>query len=396
MHSTFENFLQHLQKNYFASNPSITDSLTPNLISPFVLELPKSVLLEAKNIVSDIYNLSKSKTYRHLVQPDLPFPLDGVQQTPSLFNSLDIHIDSDHQLKIIEINTNASSYLVNLENYEQRGISTFPQARSDLKRVFTETFGDHLKPGALFLVLDENPTKQNLYIEFLLFKKFLEQEFSVQVAIADPQELSLNPDHTLIYKGQAVAGIYNRFTDFYFSDSPALAEAYKHNNTLISPNPLTYGLLADKKRFFNLTPQFFSDLAQRENLPLSHLSAAVLSSTRFADFPSKEELWKNRAKYFFKPPNSFGGKSVYRGKSISHVVFDRLYDSESGPEYIAQQLAPAPEVTFTHENAEHTFKYDLRFYFFEGQIQLAAARIYQGQLTNLKTPLGGLTPLVFV
>jgi glutathionylspermidine synthase len=396
MHPIFENFRQHLQKKYFASQPALTDSLTPNLISPFVLKLPKSVLTEARNIVADTFKLSKSPRYRALVQPSLPFSLDEVQQTPSLLNSLDIHIDTENKLKIIEINTNASSYLVNLENYLQQGIGTFPQAYEDLKTTFVKTFADHLKPGALFLVMDENPSRQNLYIEFLMFKDFLQKEFSVNVEIADAKELTLASDKGLLWQGQAVSGIYNRFTDFYFSTNAALAEAYRHQTTLISPNPLTYGLLADKKRFYSLTPDFFAELQEKENLSLPHLSAAVLTAKRFAEFSSKDELWKTRSQYFFKPPNSYGGKSVYRGKSISHVVFDRIYTSESGPDYIAQQLAAPPEVTFDYEGASHTFKYDLRFYFFEGEIQLAAARIYQGQLTNLKTPLGGLTPIEFV
>jgi hypothetical protein len=56
---------------------------------------------------------------------------------------------------------------------------------------------------------------------------------------------------------------------------------------------------------------------------------------------------------------------------------------------------PAPEIDIPYDNQNLHFKYDLRFYFFEVEIHLGMARLYQGQVTNLQTPLGGLTPLEF-
>lgn len=40
-------------------------------------------------------------------------------------------------------------------------------------------------------------------------------------------------------------------------------------------------------------------------------------------------------------------------------------------------------------------KADIRCYVYNGQIQLVAARLYQGQTTNFRTPGGGFAP-VFV
>ncbi|UUZ49727.1 hypothetical protein LP420_05925 [Massilia sp. B-10] len=39
-------------------------------------------------------------------------------------------------------------------------------------------------------------------------------------------------------------------------------------------------------------------------------------------------------------------------------------------------------------------KFDLRAYTYGGRVQLLAARIYQGQTTNFRTPGGGFAPVV--
>lgn len=41
-------------------------------------------------------------------------------------------------------------------------------------------------------------------------------------------------------------------------------------------------------------------------------------------------------------------------------------------------------------------KLDVRLYTYDGAILLSAARLYQGQATNLRTPGGGFAPLFVV
>lgn len=391
MHSIFENYQQHLQKKYFKNSPLPAERLSENLISPFKLTLPRDILEQAENIAVDLQKLSRSEYYQMKIQDELPFELDSVQKTPSLFSSLDVHVNQHGRLKLIEVNTNASSYMMNAENYEQQNIATFPNALQSLKTAFQKTYGTALKAGNLFLIIDENPLAQNLYIEFLIFQKWVTATFDMDCEIADPKDLSLGPNKELLFQSRPVAAIYNRTTDFYFKDYPQLAEAYKNSATPLSPNPRGYGLLADKKRLLNWNASLFFDLQKNEGLELPHLQNALLETRQFSDFASPDELWAERAQYFFKPPNSYGGKAVYKGKSISRTVFERIYQDD----YLAQELVPPLEVTLPFNGQNHTFKYDLRFYMFEGEVQLAAARLYQGQLTNLKTPLGGLTPIEF-
>ena len=64
--------------------------------------------------------------------------------------------------------------------------------------------------------------------------------------------------------------------------------------------------------------------------------------------------------------------------------------------YVAQRFAPAPELEATDPLTGESvmLKYDLRVYAYAGAIQLLAARLYQGQTTNFRTPGGGFAPVI--
>ena len=53
-----------------------------------------------------------------------------------------------------------------------------------------------------------------------------------------------------------------------------------------------------------------------------------------------------------------------------------------------------PSERWTREDAEpRPLKLDLRSYTYGGKIMLMAARLYQGQTTNFRTPGGGFAPV---
>ena len=62
-------------------------------------------------------------------------------------------------------------------------------------------------------------------------------------------------------------------------------------------------------------------------------------------------------------------------------------------EYVAQALmVPGERVMGVQENPE-LLKFDLRIYTYDGTAQWTAARMYQGQTTNFRTPGGGFAPV---
>ncbi len=63
---------------------------------------------------------------------------------------------------------------------------------------------------------------------------------------------------------------------------------------------------------------------------------------------------------------------------------------------LIQRYQPAQKVpTDDPRSVLENWKFDLRFYVYEDNIQLSCARIYQGQVTNFASPMGGFTSLRF-
>ena len=104
-----------------------------------------------------------------------------------------------------------------------------------------------------------------------------------------------------------------------------------------------------------------------------------------------ERFWSERKRWFFKPPAGFGGRAAYRGDKLTKRVFEEILHGG----YIAQEIAPPPDHLVAVGDGEQRMKADIRCLVYDRRIQLVAARLYQGQTTNFRTPGGGFAP-VFV
>jgi hypothetical protein len=65
-------------------------------------------------------------------------------------------------------------------------------------------------------------------------------------------------------------------------------------------------------------------------------------------------------------------------------------------DYVAQQLVKPSERGILLDERETSLKMDIRAYVYAGEIQLLAARLYQGQTTNFRTEGGGFAPVFVV
>ena len=104
---------------------------------------------------------------------------------------------------------------------------------------------------------------------------------------------------------------------------------------------------------------------------------------------SAAELWLTRRQLFFKPVAGHGSKGVYRGSKLTRRVFENILDED----YIAQTFVPAGERSLKIDDIVTTRKVDIRLYTYGGKLLLPAARVYQGQVTNFRTPGGGFAPV---
>ncbi|MDD4928240.1 MAG: hypothetical protein PHP85_03055 [Gallionella sp.] len=306
-----------------------------------------------------------------------------------VFYGYDFHLNSDGA-QLIEINTNAGGGFLNaLLSGSQVSLPGDAVSEFDLEQVFVDMFrrewqrarGD--APLNCIAIVDQLPEEQYLYPEFLLAKSMFERA-GIRTFISDPAQLEVRDDG-LYVAGTRTDMIYNRLTDFDLQQYPALLGAWHADNVVLTPDPAHYARYADKRNLARLT-----DVDELRALGIAEADIRTLQSAiphTFVVRPELEDaLWSTRKQLFFKPYRGYGSRGAYRGEKLTRRVFGEILQSG----YVAQRLSP-PSERCVDEGV--TLKYDLRCYVYDGQIQLAAARLYQGQTTNFRTPGGGFSPV---
>jgi hypothetical protein len=186
--------------------------------------------------------------------------------------------------------------------------------------------------------------------------------------------------------------VYNRLTDFAL-DEPAhaaLRAAWLDELALITPHPRAHALYADKRNLILLTDPEWLNAADIAAATIDVLMHGI-ARTRLVERAHAEALWAERKRLFFKPAGGFGGKAVYRGDKLTRRVWEDILAGD----YVVQELVPPGERQVQVEAETSALKYDVRNFVYDGKIQLLATRLYQGQVTNLRTPGGGFAPVLY-
>ncbi|MEQ8347256.1 MAG: hypothetical protein RIB84_13515 [Sneathiellaceae bacterium] len=310
----------------------------------------------------------------------------------------DFHLGKDGP-RLIEINTNAGGAFLNaLLARAQRACCSemdmppAPQAFEDAAvRMFQSEWLRQRGTGApdRVAIVDDSPPEQYLYPEFLLAREVLAVR-GLEAIVADASHLRYERGRLSI-EGKPVDLVYNRVTDFAL-DQPghrALREAYRDGAVVVTPNPHNHALLADKRNLSLLSDPAMLKAWGLEPALLARLNAVPRTVIVTPD--SADDLWKSRKGLFFKPTGGHGGKAVYRGDKVTKAVWAEI---ERGG-YVAQTFVRPSERMIKTDEALQVRKMDVRLYTYDSHVLLVAARLYQGQTTNFRTPGGGFAP-VFV
>jgi hypothetical protein len=245
--------------------------------------------------------------------------------------------------------------------------------------------------GRRIAIVDEDPAAQYLHPEFVLFQRLFEQA-GIETVICDPRDLTVCHGG-LWLEEQRIDLVYNRLTDFSLEQpqNAALREAYLAGEVMITPHPRAHALYADKRNLVALT-----DAALLARWGVDAETRAILAAgiphTERVSADRGDEFWARRKQLFFKPAAGYGSKAAYRGDKLTKRVFEEILTGN----YIAQALVPPSSRTLAIDGAPTEFKLDLRNYVYAGQVQLIAARVWQGQTTNFRTPGGGFAPVLAV
>jgi hypothetical protein len=218
------------------------------------------------------------------------------------------------------------------------------------------------------------------------------EEYGFETVIADAKKLLLD-GKALLIGSLPIDLVYNRLVDFALEEPPhaALRAAYVGGNVVVTPNPRAHALFADKR---NLTVLSNTDSLKHWGLAQNHLDVlrASVPTTVVVSPDNADALWRDRRNLFFKPARGHGSKATYRGDKITRKVWAEII----GGEYVAQSYAAPGMRGVQLDETRAELKIDVRLYTFAGTVLLAAARLYQGQTTNVRTSGGGFAPVLEV
>jgi hypothetical protein len=375
---------------------SLTTERCPHLFANTPVFIPSAQMYQMQQAVDAVERVVQVDGWMR--DSSLPPSLSNLKErrgTSGVFFGYDFHLNEDGA-HLIEINSNAGGAFLNMllldsqQDVELPGKTT---AAGNLEQVFLEMFRNEwlLARGNIPLhsiaIVDQQPEGQYLYPEFILAKRMFE-DAGITACIADPSALNAR-NGGLFLSEQKIDLLYNRLTDFSLQQHPILQRAYLDDSVVLTPDPIHYTRYADKHNLARLT-----DIDQLRALGVSETDIAVLQTgiphTREVDGTNIEQWWQERKQWFFKPNNGYGSKGAYRGEKLTRRVFDEIMRGD----YVAQRIA-APGELAVHTNDAGTIalKFDVRCYVYTGKIQLVAARLYQGQTTNFRTPGGGFAPV---
>lgn len=377
--------------------PSLKD--TPEvawdfLISPLELKLGRSIFDKAQKAIAALHSVSRRDEYRSKLAP-----IPGISQVSapnqSVLMAYDFHTNEQGDCFLVEINTNASGFLLAclMESVHSGTPVNQLEAMISLRKSFEQeaALSHRQLAGTRVAITDDDIQGQKMLPEFLMYRDWF-KALGADANFVEARDFQFK-DNQLLGPSGPIDFVYNRCTDFYFEDPAhlALLQAFQAQAACITPQPIEYWLLADKQRLAQWTEKDFLDFVSEDER--SAITKVLIPTFEKTAYASEEEIWAQRKTLFFKPKRSFGGKSVYRGESVSRKVFERLMSED----ILIQHFQPAAKFPTDDPRSVLTnWKYDLRFFVYGGEVQLAAARAYQGQVTNFSSVMGGFTRIQFV
>ncbi|MEP3655704.1 MAG: hypothetical protein ABJO36_12485 [Litorimonas sp.] len=364
----------------------------PHYFASTTIFLAKNVLEQMSRQVHAIETVVRSPKYIEMVRRRGAFSNDWPHQslTDGAFMGYDFHITDDGP-RLIEINSNAGgAFIVNMIEQAVRGSSLkgslgiLDMFQSEWKKA------GRIAPLQTIAIVDGDPQAQYHYPDMCLAKTMLESQ-GLKVVIVDPKDLSFG-NGRLRYENTAIDLVYNRLTDFDLSekDNALIRQAYENDAAVVTPAPHHHALYADKRNLILL-----SDPASLKELGASQGDIDILKAIpkTVAVTPDRAlEMWEKRRKLFFKPQAGFGSRGAFRGAKLTKKVWADILKGG----YIAQDLISPPVRAVTIDGNKAALKFDFRVYTYDGHPLLYAARIYQGQTTNLRTAGGGLAAVVTI
>ncbi len=374
----------------------------PTLMSALPVYLKPDHMTRMAEVIRAIEDVARLPAYQAAALATAPAIARMKPGATGVLMGYDFHLGDDGP-KLIEINTNAGGGLLNAVLAKAQKACCLPvnallavmSGPENAEAAFFKSFLDDWRnergsqPLNTIAIVDVAPESQYLYPEFVLFQKLF-QSHGLTAVITPPGNLSY-VDGTLKLDGLPIDLVYNRLTDFSLElpESKALRDAYLARHVVVTPNPWSHAMFADKRNLVRLTD---ADLLRGWNVPEATIAllAQGIPKTILVTPAMDQDLWSRRATLFFKPTSGYASKAAYRGDKITKRVWETILAGG----YVAQDLVVPSTRSVVVDGERRQLKADIRNYTYNGNVQLTAARLYQGQTTNMRTPGGGFAPVL--
>lgn len=370
-----------------------------SLFSDVPVFLSRARMTEMQTVIDAIYDVASSAAFCAEVLSREPAVARTNLGPKGAFMGFDFHVTEDGP-KLIEINTNAGGAFLNAVLADAQRVccnATRPDLKLSPSRfehgvlaMFQAEWRAQRPTGELrrIAIVDERPTEQFLYPEFLLAQNFFLRN-GIDAVIADPAEMEIVGD-SLHWKDQPIDLVYNRLVDFAFEEasSAVLRRAYMEGLAVFTPNPRVHALLADKRNLILLSD---ARALERLGVPQARRESLLRSIPKTVGVTDEnaEKLWRDRKDYFFKPASGYGSKAVYRGEKLTRTVWSHILAGG----YVAQAYVPPSTRRVLLDGHPAERKVDVRLYTYGRDVLSVVARLYQGQTTNMRTAGGGFAPV---
>src|SRR5690625_3312524 len=374
---------------------AIKPAVHAHLFSPYALFVDRPALEAMGRVAAAVFEVARNPGYSRQVLSWAPDLANHGPGSAGGFLGLDFHLTVNGP-RLIDVNTNPGGLLLNavlldaVQSCVPASWTTWTTATNARDTAVASWLEDAQQqsgrvPSRLAIV-DSAPREQFLYPEFELYADAF-REHGVDCVIRAPEDLALGLDGLEDAHGR-IDTVYNRLTDFALADTEhtALRQAYLARTLALTPHPRAHALFADKRNLAVLgNPQLLRGFGV--DGASSAMLAQVIPPTVEVVPENRDALWAERKGYFFKPAAGFGSRGSYRGDKLTR----RAWESMASATYVAQAFA-APSARIVHGG--QSLKSDVRCFASETGVLLFAARLYQGQTTNMRTPGGGFAAVL--
>lgn len=353
-------------------------------VSPYTADLSFKDFRKMARLVRLLQKIGENRLYRNYLEARLPASARFDPGHHSVMMGYDFHL-GDAGPRLIEVNTNAGGLWYARLAYCPQATDFSGRFGMRLLATFIDDYAlFRRKPGTrpeFLVIVDETPGQQPLYQEMQIFARMFRQA-GIDAVIASPE--AIRPEEEgLFLGGRRIDMIYNRHCDFYLQTDAMkiIRDAWQQRQVCLSPNPHTYGLLADKRRMIVWSqPELMRSFGLGESEAL--LLSETIPETRPLHSLTPEDAWRTRKQWVFKPDTGYASRGVYVGEKLTRHKFAELEHADT---LLQRRIEPS----LTRGGEGEQFKTDYRLFTYRERLLGVAARIYHGQVTNLRTENGG-------